>query len=156
MYIPLHVDPSLVCGRLLYTVERVSAYWPAAVRPGPVRALLLGQLARAAGDLLAITLETLRRGSQALPGLLSNLTPELAGGRLLGNPNVAVQRNTLELLAALLPELLEDSNGGPFALRVRAVRIGCRVYLYLCPECVSRENEPQRRTYHETNPQMPQ
>lgn len=96
---------------MLYTIERVSAYWPAAVPP--LRARLLGLLTAASGDLLSMTLETLSRGTKDLPALLYDLTPALNRGRLLGNGNVAVQRSTLALLRQLLPDLLDDRNGEP-------------------------------------------
>ena len=90
-------------------MERVSAYWPAIV--SAVKPLLLNLLGKASGDLLAMTLETLRRGAKEAGGLLYDLAPGLKRGRLLGNLNVAVQRNALTLLAQLLPDLLDDRNG---------------------------------------------
>lgn len=116
---------------MLYTLERISAYWPATVVPFRIR--LLEQLAKAAGDPLAMALETLQRGEAHLPGLLADVMPDVRRGRLLGNLNVAVQRNTLALLATLLPDLLEDRSGGSLGLgiicRVKTLIVRMRIHM---------------------------
>lgn len=86
--------------RFVGAMERLTAFHKPFIRM--MKAQLVGSLSRSTGQVLAMVLDTLRRGADLIPDLLEDLWPQLQRGNLLTHINEGIQLNTLELLAVLL------------------------------------------------------
>ena len=116
--------------RFLFTLERMSALWPASVVAVKSQLLVaMHNVARSGGDQLVLALDTFRRAAAAkhvMDGLLDDLRPLIKSGTLLGAVHPAVQTSTLALLRELLTDLVHDRAGE----RPKTVKLLC-MYLML-------------------------
>ena len=101
--------------RFLFTLERMSALWPASAAAVKGQLLIaMHSAARLGGDTLVLALDAFRRAAAAgqMPaGLLDDLRPLIKSGALLRALHPAVQLSALALLRELMPELLDDRAG---------------------------------------------
>ena len=101
--------------RFLFTLERMSALWPASAAAVKSQLLIATiSAARTGGDSLVLALDAFRRAAaagQMVAGLLDDLRPLIKSGTLLQALHPAVQLSALALLRELLTDLIEDHAG---------------------------------------------